>query len=141
MRAALLLLVLACNSKNDETTAKYEALVETGPYTDVQADYLARVYANNPISADDTYKGQALRVTGVVTTITTDNEGVPLVGLGDGKDTNYAVCVWGKHTSDAKWITRRELVTLKGIGAGLADRKIPMVGFCALDLSAADKKR
>jgi hypothetical protein len=134
MRAFMgVMLLLACDDKTADVSTRMEALVESGPFTSVEADYLARTYESNPIAADDLYKGKALRLSGTVTTVTTDPNGTPIVGLGDGGNRNYVVCVWGKHRTDAKHLRKGSKTRLLGVGAGLLENRIVTLGFCRLD--------
>lgn len=134
-----LVAIAACGSEKSESASKTSdaeiaARVKSGPFDDVTPAELVRMYRANSVAADRDYKGQVLRVTGVVDRVGQDAEGVPLVvlrnNMADDSERLLTIrCAWTGDRAAVAAFDVGAKVVLRGIGAGLFGGE-PLVGFC-----------
>jgi hypothetical protein len=136
MLVPIIIIALGCSDSTPSRDPSKEIAqrVASGPFIDLTPFQLFSAYERNSVGADERYKGKALRLTGQVTRIGQDRDGVPLVILreisNDDSDASRTVtCAWTADRGKVARFSPGMRVALRGIGAG-QDVGSPLIAFC-----------
>lgn len=130
-------LIAGCGKSSDTTSDKPGA---SGPVVDAVPSDIGIAYHDNSLTADERFKGKALRITGRIDDIGQDASGSPLLRLHDYEGPAlYAdvLCAWGGDRASAAHLPRYVRVVIDGVGDGATDGK-PLVIGCKLDRPIVD---
>lgn len=132
----LVLSGMSCSkSADEERMASLKKLVQTGPFVDVQPHDLVWDYRQNSVSADDKYKGKALRIGVTVDRVGQDKDGAPVIfmhGYHEDSAHENITCAWGGTRDSAAGLQSGPKVLMRGVGASTLDGS-PLLVFCEED--------